>query len=276
MDLRHHLSLELPFDEFRVWSQQVRPTLEAAGVEAECLSVLDYVCTEMLNNVLDHSGASSALLGFDWNDKLVAMRIDDPGRGIFANLRQQLSLESDADAALLVLKGKVTTDPARHTGEGLFFASRACEWFSLQSGNLVLSMKAASGQWLYDTPNETIVGTRLRFHVRRTHASALKALFDRFCPQPEQRFTKTEVSVALWQQTDGALVSRSQGKRLVSGLDRFTAVDFDFAGVDNMQQGFADEVFRVWAQAHPGIQIVLRSTNEAVAAMLRRVGFAAT
>lgn len=82
------------------------------------------------------------------------------------------------------------------------------------------------------------------------------------------------MSVALLEQADGSLVSRSQGMRLVMGLERFEAVTFDFTGVSQMQQGFADEVFRVWRAAHPGIQIDVAHANESVQRTLARIGFA--
>ena len=270
---RHSFQLVLPFDEFRVWGQRMRPVLEQAGIERPCLDVLEYVCTELLNNVLDHSGAGQATVALDWNARSVLVHIVDDGRGVFAGIRERLALESDADAAMLVLKGKVTTDPARHTGEGLFFSSRVCEWFNLQSASTGLSLKGNESNWAYETPNETVAGTRLRFRVSRIAPPTLAEVFEKFCPQPELRFTRTVVSVALMQQADGALVSRSQGKRLVLGLDRFTAVTFDFTGVHDMQQGFADEVFRVWAAAHPDIELTVLGATEAITRTLRHVGF---
>lgn len=251
------------------------PVLTQAGIERPCLDVLEYVCTEMLNNVLDHSGAGKVQVALDWNLQNVLVHVVDDGLGVFTGIRQALALDSDADAAMLLLKGKVTTDPARHTGEGLFFSSRVCEWFNLQSAGTGLSLKGGEGPWAYDAPIARVAGTRLRFRVSRTMPPTLAAVFDKFCPQPELRFTRTVVSVALMQQTDGALVSRSQGKRLVLGLDKFTSVSFDFTGVDSMQQGFADEVFRVWAAAHPDIDLNVRGAGEAVARALSHVGFIA-
>ena len=271
--LRHSFELDLPFDEFRVWSQRMLPLLAPAGIERPCLDVLEYVCTEMLNNVLDHSGAGRAGVALDWNVNNVLVHIADDGRGAFAGIREALALDSDADAAMLVLKGKVTTDPARHTGEGLFFSARVCEWFNLQSASTGLSLDGGGGPWAYEALNENVAGTRLRFRVSRTAPPKLREVFDKFCPQPELRFTRTVVSVALMQQSDGALVSRSQGKRLVLGLDRFTAVTFDFTGVSEIQQGFADEVFRVWAAAHPDIDLSVLGATEAITRSLRHVGF---
>lgn len=272
-DLPHRFDLALPFDEFRVWSQRIRPVLVEGGVQRDCLDVLEHVCTEMLNNVLDHSGAKSVAVAFDWSPASVVVHITDDGLGIFSALRAAFVLDSEADAALLVLKGKVTTDPARHSGEGLFFSSRACEWFNLQSSSTGLTLSGGEGPWAYEAPNESLAGTRLRFRVSRRSPPSLRQIFDRYCPQPELQFSRTEVSVALMQQTDGALVSRSQGKRLVMGLDKFASVSFDFSGIESVNQGFADEVFRVWAHAHPEIEIRVTGASQTVASMLRHVGF---
>lgn len=270
--MRHVLTLPVPFDEFRVWAQQVKPTLVGGGVEAACVSVLEYVCTELLNNIVDHSQASSAQVAFDWNSNSVALRIEDNGRGIFEVLRESQGLQSIEDAALLLLKGKVTSDPQRHTGEGLFFSARACEWFSLQSSSLGLGLEWPGG-WMFQTPNEVVNGTRIRARISRVAVPDMKRLFDEFCPQPDLRFTRTVVQVGLLRHTDGDLVSRSQGKRLVMGLDKFSSVTFDFSGVQQMQQGFADEVFRVWHLAHPHIGISVIHVADDVDRMLKHVGF---
>ena len=65
-------------------------------------------------------------------------------------------------------------------------------------------------------------------------------------------------------------VSRSQAKRLVHGLDKFREVVLDFKGVDIVGQGFADEVFRVWARKHPKVKLVPTDMNDAVAFMVER------
>lgn len=67
-----------------------------------------------------------------------------------------------------------------------------------------------------------------------------------------------------------AFVSRSEARRLMHGLDRFCEVVLDFAGIDGVGQGFVDEVFRVWAKAHPGTRLVPVSMNEPVDFMVRR------
>jgi len=67
-----------------------------------------------------------------------------------------------------------------------------------------------------------------------------------------------------------AYISRSQAKRLLHALDRFKKIVLDFKGVSTVGQAFADEVFRVFAKAHPGIDIEPINATENVDFMIRR------
>jgi 23S rRNA pseudoU1915 N3-methylase RlmH len=67
------------------------------------------------------------------------------------------------------------------------------------------------------------------------------------------------------------LVSRSQAKRVLAGIDRFKVAALDFTGVDWIGQGFADEIFRVYQNAHPEIKILVEGANPEVKAMIQRV-----
>jgi hypothetical protein len=65
-------------------------------------------------------------------------------------------------------------------------------------------------------------------------------------------------------------VSRSEAKRLLRGLDRFREVVLDFRSVDLVGQGFADEVFRVWATRHPEVALAPVGMIPAVAFFVER------
>lgn len=70
-------------------------------------------------------------------------------------------------------------------------------------------------------------------------------------------------------------VSRSEARRLLHNLDRFREVELDFEGVQGVGQGFADEVFRVWANDHPEVRLVPTRMNRAVEFMVERARRAA-
>lgn len=68
-----------------------------------------------------------------------------------------------------------------------------------------------------------------------------------------------------------ALESRAQAKRIAHRLEAFDTVDLDFDGVDAIGQGFADELFRVFARQHPQVVLQPRNMNAQVAAMVAQV-----
>ena len=84
-------------------------------------------------------------------------------------------------------------------------------------------------------------------------------------------FTKTVVPVRLTQYGDDKLVSRSQAKRLLARVDKFKTVIFDFTEVESIGQAFADEVFRVFANQHPEMELFSIHANSAVSQMINRV-----
>jgi hypothetical protein len=73
------------------------------------------------------------------------------------------------------------------------------------------------------------------------------------------------------QPVGDVLMARSQARRLMARLERFTTVLLDFTGVATIGQAFADEVFRVFSPAHPEITVVAINAQGEVAQMIRRV-----
>ena len=66
------------------------------------------------------------------------------------------------------------------------------------------------------------------------------------------------------------LISRSQAKRLLARLDLFKRVVLDFRNVDMIGQAFADQIFRVFANEHPEIELLATNTSVAVQQMISR------
>jgi hypothetical protein len=84
-------------------------------------------------------------------------------------------------------------------------------------------------------------------------------------------FHKTVIPVKLMEYEGESLMSRSQAKRLISRFDRFLEVVLDFSGVEIIGQGFADEIFRVFANAHPQVHLSPINCGKNVVDMIRHV-----
>jgi hypothetical protein len=114
----------------------------------------------------------------------------------------------------------------------------------------------------------TSVFTELSNHTARTP----KKIFDQYAsPDEDYGFNKTVVPVNLAQYGNDKLISRSQAKRVVSRLELFKTILLDFTGVPSIGQAFADEIFRVFANAHPTISLLSIHANSEVQRMIARV-----
>lgn len=237
-----------------------------ADLPKRALSILQYAFTEMLNNAIEHSDGAEVEVRFEAAPDGLALIITDDGRGVFANLRKMLRLPSDLVALQELSKGKLTTLPAGHTGEGVFFTSKAVRWFELSSGGLRWTVDNVRGDVAVGS-STVRRGTVVRIEVARRPMRSLPEVFAEYTE--DYAFTKTRVVVKLFT-LGSRFVSRSEARRVVANLEKWQRVVLDFAGVEEIGQGFADEVFRVWARAHSDITLEAVSMSDPVAFLVNR------
>jgi uncharacterized protein DUF4325/histidine kinase/DNA gyrase B/HSP90-like ATPase len=251
--------------EDRVWDEVAAACPAVGRLQGAGRSLFQYAFTEMLNNAIEHSRGREVEVLIDRAGKgALAFEVIDDGVGLFRNVRRMLGFQSDLEALQQVSKGKLTTLPAGHTGEGLFFTSKAARRFEVHSGTL---------RWIVDNViGDTAVGsaparrgTRVRFEGDVKPRKTLAEVFAEYTE--DFALTKTRVVVKLF--TIGVrFISRSEARRLLVNLERFRTVVLDFTGVEEIGQGFADEVFRVWAGAHPAVTLQSVGMSPPVAFMI--------
>lgn len=260
-------------EEDLVWKEFLRPAIQNR-VTNEVLGILEYGFTELFNNVIDHSSSDVADVSLKVAGTTISIEIKDSGVGVFRKIRDAFGLPDEVSAVWELVKGKLTTDPKRHSGEGLFFTARMFDHFELESGSLRLVRDDASNDWtIQDKPVEDI-GTSVFMRLAMKTTRTCKEVFDRFA-DPERddySFAKTHFPVALLQYGNENLVSRSQAKRIIERFDRFREVLLDFDGVESIGQGFADEIFRVFKIRHPEVTLTVVRAGSAVARMIQHVG----
>jgi anti-sigma regulatory factor (Ser/Thr protein kinase) len=238
------------------------------------LAIWHYGFTEMFNNALDHSSGTSIYIEISRNAVNTEMIVQDNGVGIFKKIQTALGLLDERHAILELAKGKLTTDPKRHTGEGIFFSSRMFDEFDILSGGVFFSHKFEDREdWILERDrfnNGTLVWMKLNNHTSRTTTK----IFDQYTSGDEYGFTKTVVPVRLARYGNENLISRSQAKRLLARVELFKKVLFDFRDVPTIGQAFADEIFRVFAKSHPDIELLAIHTSSEVKRMIERAQFA--
>jgi anti-sigma regulatory factor (Ser/Thr protein kinase) len=264
-------ALNHSLEEHVVWQQNIFPRL--GRLPENVIDIWHYGFTEMLNNALDHSTGNNVSIYFEKTGTSTEIRIFDDGEGIFKKIQRQMELIDERHAVLELSKGKLTTDPDNHSGEGIFFSSRMFDHFTVMSGNVYFSHQHNEVEdWILET-QKSHSGTYVFMKLNNNTARTTKQIFDEFSDE-NYSFSKTVVPVRLAQYGHEKLISRSQAKRLLVRIDRFKVVIFDFEGVETIGQAFADEVFRVFSKQHPGIELLHVNACKDVKQMISRAQFA--
>lgn len=257
-------------EEHVAWAIDMLPIISKYA-SSDALKIWEYGITEMINNAIDHSEGKSIRVRLAVTAIDAICSIQDDGEGIFRRITRLCNLVDERQAILELSKGKLTTDPSRHTGEGLFFTSRAMDWFLLESYGLFFNHAVEDGErnWLMESDDE-VRGTLVMMELAHDTERSLRALFDQFAAPDSYSFNKTIVPVRLAKIGAESLVSRSQAHRLMARVDKFEIVILDFAEVDSIGQAFADEIFRVFQSQHPEMKIVFKNANSDVEFMIKR------
>jgi len=258
--------------EERAW-QHVRATIYGRTKRANIRSILHYAVTEMVNNAIDHSAGTVVAVRVMDQQAGLAFEVEDDGVGIFAHIMKTRGLRTPFEAIAELQKGKVTTAPQAHSGEGIFFTSRMSDRMTIESGTT---------RWLVDNriqdqSIETAArrrGTLVHFEISKTATRTTAGVFGAHT-NADLGFSRTRTSIKLFRDGD-EIVSRSEARRLLTGLERFAEVELDFRHVQGIGQGFADEVFRVWQRDHPMTRLTVANANQAVHFMIDRARAGAT
>jgi hypothetical protein len=233
--------------------------------------VLAYTFTEMLNNAIDHSKGTTATVRWFVEPECVAFEIEDDGIGVFRNVREDRGLKDDFEAIGEIAKGKQTSAPEFHSGMGIFFSSKIVNTFVLSSGQLIWTVDAGLKDEAIGWSDRARVGTLVRCEIDLSTTVVVKDIFDQFSDPGTFEFSKSLLRVSLFRE-GGSFVSRSEAKRVGAHLESFALVELDFAQIQEVGQGFVDELFRVWSNDHPGTRLVPVNANPAILAMIAKTG----
>lgn len=228
----------------------------------------------MMNNAIEHAEAKNINVLVLRNCLSSTILICDDGVGIFTKIRdyicktEHIGISLD-DAVSLLFAGKFTTDRNNHTGEGIFFSSRATDKFIIYSDGKIFSHDAFDDSF-FDTPlpvqeRGTAVFMRLENNAKRELPEVMNMFSD-----VERGFFRTQLPLSHIFPS-ASPVSRSEARRLASMISRFEDVTLDFSGITAIGQGFTHELFVVFQRNHPEIHFSCVNMSEPVKNMIARV-----
>ncbi len=232
--------------------------------------ICTYGFTEIFNNAIDHSGGSKITVFTSLEKKHLTLKIIDNGEGIFKHIADYFKLDDLRESILELNKGKMTTDPANHTGEGIFFCARVFGIFEIYANNIHYIRDNYENDWSIENVTTPKSGSHIIMSIHLDSEQHLVDIFKKYQEPENLAFDRTEILVELSQFGNEKLISRSQAKRITRGLEKFKHVTLDFTRVKLAGQGFVDEIFRVYANKHPKININYINANDDVEFMIKR------
>ena len=225
------------------------------------LSIWNTGFTEMFNNAIDHSAGTEIAVEIRKTAINTEMEIRDNGVGIFKKVQAAANLPDERQAILELAKGKFTTDRTKHSGEGIFFTSKMFDAFDILSEGL---------SFTGTRPPTGSAGTTVWMKLDNESTRVAADIYNAFSVE-DFGFDKTNVPIKMAQFAGQRMVSRSQAKRVLARIGEFKVAIFDFAGVEMIGQAFADEIFRVFHNAHPDIRLEVVNAGSDVLNMIRHV-----
>lgn len=235
-------------------------------------SIFTFAFSEMFNNAIEHSQSKLISIEVAVRENELSFIVNDSGVGVFRNIMKKKDLKSEIQAIQDLLKGKTTTMPKSHSGEGIFFTSKSADVFILDSFGYRLDINTIKPDVsIHRTPLKKR-GTRVIFRISSGSDRHLNDVFKKYtniANKGDYGFDKTEIRVKLYT-TGGIHISRSQARRVLSGLEKFKIILFDYEQVPMVGQAFADEIYRVFQELYPDIRLENENMNEGVKFMVER------
>ena len=252
---------------------QVRLSLPGYNsLREEIKKSFDYSFSEILNNAIEHSRSKTIDINVGINNGLVEFTIQDDGVGVFENIMNKYKLNSEIEAVQDLLKGKTTTAPHAHSGEGIFFSSKVCDQFEIDSHDIILQVNNILPDVFIRDSSISKKGSLIRWKTSLNSQRLLSDIFSQYQRDKDLfEFDLTSVYVHLYT-LDTVYISRSQARRLLMGLDKFKKIILDFSKVEIIGQGFADEIFRVFKENNPLIIVEYKNTVPIIESMIKHIG----
>lgn len=257
----HGLQEDLP------WQRDFAPNFDLPKPVAR---MIQHGFTELVNNAVDHSGGTSVTVSLRQTPSHAQLLVSDDGCGVFNKICEAFDIADAQHAMLELAKGRLTSQPAMHTGRGLFFSSQLADVFDIHANGTAFQRRAwESKGWQRGRPLPR-QGSSIYMSIALDTTRTLDQVMEAWSTDGSGiEFDQTTINLSLLAGPGQPLDSRAQARRVAARLPTFKRAEVSFAGVEDVGHGFADELFRVFARAHPEVELVPTHTTPRIAALIK-------
>ncbi len=264
-----HYDIKPGLAEDVVWTLHIRPAL--GDLPDNVLNIWHHGFTEMFNNAIDHSAGKNIWVQME--------KTPISTETLVAGRRYRHLQENSIGAGLVVdgapreiraIQRQADYGSTKPLGEGIFFTSRMLDKFDILSGGVFFNHKRdAKEDWMLERASPG-AGTAVFLNcITILHEPPRRCLTStprvRTTALPRQLFRSTSLNMALTSSFRGL-----RPNVCWRACDLFKKVVLDFKDVGMIGQPFADQIFRVFASAHPDIELIAINVNKEIRDMIAR------
>lgn len=254
------------------WRRDFAPCFELPPAVRQ---LAQHAFTELLNNAIDHSGGSQVTVSLRQTPLHLQLLVSDDGCGLFERIAQSFAIDDPQLAMFELSKGKLTSQPERHSGHGLFFTSRLADIFDVHANHAAFQHRgwadASGGEAWRTTRPAPHRGTSIYLAIALDTPRRLDAVLRAHSGDAaDYAFDRTQVPLKLLGGGE-MLMSRADARRVGARLTQFGQAELDFSGIATIGHGFADELFRVFRREHPQVRLLPKKMAPAVGAMVASI-----
>ena len=257
------LSKEYAYGE--IINNQIIPQLSILTKNIQ--EICEFSISAILNNIYDHSKATSFYFKLYFNYKDIQIVVSDNGEGLFKYIQTKLKLKNPQMAALEIAKGGLTTDPKNHSGEELYTLINLFDQVAIDSTGISLKFDNKTHSWMIDRSIHKN-GTRIQLKIKPSSRRTCKEVFHRLFKSERK---SVSIPVSLLKIHNAQIVnSRQQAQNMLRNISDLKTIEFDFKNIDLIGPAFADELVRKTKVENSSANIKWINSNETVDVLMKR------
>lgn len=261
--------------EDRPWRQDFAPYFP---LPPNVQRMAQHAFTELVNNAIDHSGGTQVTVSLRQTPAHLQLLVSDDGCGLFRSIEQSFDIGEPTLVMLELAKGRLSSQPQRHSGLGLLVTSQLADVFDLRANAHGFQRRAWSTTPWHPMPTAAPLAGRpgtsiylaIALDTSRTLDSVQRSLS---ADGRSFAFDRVQVPLRLLAgDSQPVLASRAEARRVASRLAGFRRAEIDFTGLSEIGHAFAHELFAVIRRERPDLELVPIGAAPPVAEMLGAVG----
>ena len=278
---RAHARFALSSNDEKCFSLKLTPSLNPCQVWdtflkdhfASVRKNVYYICLngfiEVLKNAVSFSDASSITIRFSQCSNIISIWISDNGVGIYEKIKRSYFYPDLRECAFQLSKGILSAHEDSCIGQSLYLVSWCFDIFEICANGVCYHKDLINDDWYIQSKKNSASGTSVRMSIDINSNRSLKDVCRDYRLKKNSGFAESHILVDLAVFNEEAFLSRIQARRVLSKLDKFSEITLDFMNVKIVGNAFVDEIFRVFHEKYPDIQLEYINANSDIEFMVK-------